>query len=59
MNRDTTELFVRIRKRRSGWKAECRMIGCGWKRVEATEFYVSKLWVKHFTEVHVARWDAR
>jgi len=58
--RDTVELFVSIRqRRRGGWSARCKMIGCFWKTTAATEITVSKLWVTHFTEVHVAKWDAR
>lgn len=57
-HRDTAELFVSIRKRKlGGWAAKCKMIGCPWKETGATEIVVSKLWVQHFTEMHVAHRD--
>lgn len=59
--RTTVELFVEIKenKRRKRWEAKCKFIPCDWKNCGANEFLVSRAWVQHFTEVHVAHWDKR
>lgn len=61
--RDTVELFVDIRKRRwrkvPDWKASCKMTGCDWVCCMSTELQVSKKWVRHFQQVHVAKFDKR
>lgn len=58
--RDTFGLFVDIKKKRNGtWEAKCKMAHCFWTETAGDEVLVSRKWVRHFDQVHVARWDGR
>jgi len=57
--RDTFELFADVKRKGRTWTVKCKLAHCSWSDTAGNEIAVSKKWIQHFDQVHVAKWDGR